>query len=102
MQVVEIDRGRLVAAGIEGDLGAVGQRAGVAAAGLGQRREVARRAGVRCRRRRDCRRTRGSRRCRPGSGSRRPLAEVICSRPWSVQPSPKALVDWLSTVAVPV
>ena len=31
-----------------------------------------------------------------------PVSGMICSRPSSVQPSPKALDDWLSTVAVPL
>jgi hypothetical protein len=31
-----------------------------------------------------------------------PEAVVICSRPWSVQPSPKALLVSLRTVAVPL
>ena len=38
---LQVDRGRLVAAGVERDLCAVGQRPGVAGGGLGERREIA-------------------------------------------------------------
>ena len=46
VQAVQIDGGRFVAVGVEGDLGAIGERARVAGAGLGQRREVAGGGGV--------------------------------------------------------
>jgi hypothetical protein len=47
VQTIQIDSGRLVAIGVKCDLRAVGQRTRVAGARLGQRREVARGAGVR-------------------------------------------------------